>query len=112
MLNHRANVPVDDGGPIVFKWHWPRGTFSKRMSGHELASFIMPHMSSILPYLSGNKRIYAEFEAMLVKIATSSIEALDQVLPWIKPVIRTEDDDIIEMSIGAKHIDEGVRFYT
>jgi hypothetical protein len=99
MYKHKVNIPVDDGKPHVFKWHFPRGTFEKRMSAYEIAAFILPHMPSIATFFTG--RVRAEFDAMLVALATSPAMALNRVLPWIKPVIRTEDDDIIELCIGA-----------
>jgi hypothetical protein len=98
-LQHKAYVPEDDGKATVFRWHWPRGTFEKRMSAYEIAAFILPHMPSVATFFTG--RIRAEFDAMLVVLATSPKTAIDEVLPWIKPVIRTEDDDIIELCVGA-----------
>jgi hypothetical protein len=98
-LQHKAYVPEDDGLATVFRWHWPRGTFEKRMSAYEIASFLLPHMPSVATFFTG--RIRAEFDAMLVVLATSQKTAIDEVLPWIKPVIRTEDDDIIELCVGA-----------
>lgn len=97
---HRAIIK-DDNEPVVFKWHWPRGTFDKRMSALEVGMFVLPHMPHILPLLSGHSRIQKEFEAILILLITSPKEALDKLLPWIKPVIRTEDDDIIEMNLIA-----------
>lgn len=56
-------------------------------------------MPTVATFFTG--RIRAEFDAMLVVLATSPKTAIDEVLPWIKPVIRTEDDDIIELCVGA-----------
>lgn len=98
---HRAVIGQDDGEPITFKWHWPRGTFDARMSAYELAAFVLPHMPSIVPLLGNHPRVQREFQAMLVVLATSPREAIDRLVPWIKPVIKTCDDDIIEMSVGA-----------
>ena len=92
----------DDGEPVLFRWHWPRGTFDARMSALELAEFVLPHMPSILPFLSYHPRAYAEFEAMLVVLATSPKSAIDEVVPWIKPVVRTADFDYLELCIGNK----------
>lgn len=108
LFKHRAHIPPDDGEKIIFKWHFPRGTFEKRMSAYEIATFLMPHMPSVATFFNG--RVRAEFDAMLVTLATSPKLALDQVLPWIKPVIRTEDDDIIELSITALH-DEAPKYF-
>src|SRR4051812_20269120 len=99
---HRAEVPLDDDEDVRFLWHWPRGTFEKRMSAFDLAAFILPHMPHILPLLVGHPRIQREFEAMLVVLATSPKDAIDRVLPWIRSVVRTQDDDLIEMQFGAR----------
>ena len=98
---HNAYIPPDDGGPITFKWHWPRGTFDKRMSAVELATFVMPHMPSVLPFLSEHPRVYQEFQAMLIRLATWPQAELDRLTTWIKPVVRTEEDDIVFMQINC-----------
>lgn len=101
---HQVAIPPDDGKPVVFKWHWPRGTFDKRMSAYEIAAFLMPHMPSILPLLDkqNHPRVYAEFEAMLLMLATSPLSAIDRVLPWIQPVLRTEEDELIVLNLFAQ----------
>ena len=96
---HRAEVPVDDNGPITFKWHFQRGILQKRMSGLELARFIIEHMPHVLPFFAGHPRVHAEFQALLIKIATSPKEVLDSIIPWIRSVTRTEEDDIIHLSL-------------
>lgn len=58
-------------------------------------------MPSILPHLAHTPRVYMHFEALLIKLATSPKEILDEVAGWIRPVLRTEDDDIIELNIKA-----------
>jgi hypothetical protein len=102
---HAATVPPDDGGPVVFRWHWPRGTFDERMSALEIAAFILPHMPHVLPYLSECPRVYSEFEALLNRLVSLPAAALDEVLPWIKTVCRSrrvEEDDVIELELGAR----------
>lgn len=101
--SHRAEVAPDDGKPVTFRWHWPRGTFDKRMSAYELASFVLPHMGAIvgMGLLKHHPRVEAEFRAMLTQLATQPKAVLDRLLPWIKPVVRNEQDDIIEMAITA-----------
>lgn len=101
---HQVNIPPDNGGEISFHWHWPRGTFEPRMSALEIAAFLMPHMPSVLPFFSGHPRVYAEFQAMLVRLASSPTEALDEVLSWIQPVVRTQADDLIVLNIRAKAV--------
>ena len=94
---HRAKVPVDDGSLISFKWHFPRGTLEPRMSGFELATLVLSHMPAIIPLLQG--RMQQEFQAMLVLLATSPKTATHRLLPWIRSVIKTQDDDIIHLSL-------------
>lgn len=106
---HKTYIPADDGQAIVFKWHWPRGTFEKRMSACEIATFLMPHMPSVATFFTG--RVRTEFDAMLTTLITSPKTAIDQVLPWIKPVLKTEEDDIIELSIGALHVEEAPKIF-
>ena len=78
-------MPKDDLGPISFKWHFERGLLKPRMSGHELAAFVLEHMASILSLglLAGHERIRQEFEAMLVNMATYKEE--EQVSYWTEP---------------------------
>lgn len=98
-FNHRTWIPPDDGGPVTFQWHWPRGTFDARMSALELAEFLMPHMPHVLPFFVGHPRVYAQFEAMMIRFATWPKEALDELATWVKPVVRTGEDDLIELAI-------------
>ncbi len=100
---HRALVPPDDGKEdVVFKWHWPRGTFNKRMSALEIATFVMPHMPAIVPLLCDYPRVQAEFMAMLVRLATLPAAELDRLATWIKPVVGTEEDDLIVLNIRCR----------
>lgn len=99
---HRTEVPPDTGGNVTFKWHWPRGVLSKRMSALEICEFILPHMPSIVPLFADHKRVQAEFQAMLVVLATSPKSAIDRLLPWVKPRIGTEEDDLIFMQIDCR----------
>jgi hypothetical protein len=87
---------------IVYRWHWPKGTFDKRMSALEIAMFVMPHMPFIVPLLSDSPNIQAQFRAMLVRLATWPAEALDELTTWIKPRIGIGDDDLIELNIKSK----------
>ena len=104
VLNHKTFVKYDglDDGPVVFKWHWPRGTFAKRMSALEIAGFLMPHMPHIVPLLSDHPRVQAEFRALLVRLATWPAAVLDEVVPWIKSVTRAEEDEIIELNLFSR----------
>lgn len=107
---HSANIDDDDGGQITFHWHWPRGTFDKHMSAYEIAAFVLPHMPSIAGLFSDHPRIRAEFEAMLVVLATHPRTAIDQIVPWIKPVVRTSDFDILELCMTATNVDKPTLF--
>jgi hypothetical protein len=101
MLTHRAQIAEDDGGPIMFKWHVKRGILSKRMSGMELATFVITHMPAILGMglLAHHPRVEAEFHAMLVKLATSPASVIDRLLGWIRVEWHEQEDDIIHMSL-------------
>ncbi len=112
-LHHRVELPPDDGSPVVFRWHWPRGTFAKRMSARELAVFLLPHMPSVAGMFSDNPRIHAEFLVILQKCLRVEVHpttgaqkwvvsAPDEVLPWIQTAYRTEEDDVVVLSLGCK----------
>ena len=100
---HHAKIPADDGSPITFQWHFPRGTLEARMSGFELATFVLSHMPAVMPLLSDHPRVQREFQAMLVLLATSPKRATHRLLPWIRSVIKTQDDDIIHLSLFDKN---------
>jgi len=100
---------LSENEEIVFNWHFPAGTFDKRMSAKELVPFIIKHMPAILPFFTG--RVYAEFKAMFLKLATTPEDKLDEILPWIRSIIQTEEDDLIKLSIGAKYVEEAPRVF-
>lgn len=103
--------PIDDGKPIVFEWHFPRGTFDERMSALELSTFLLSHMPNLLPFLSGYPRAKKEFEAMTILLATSPKEALDRLLPWIRSVTRREQDDLVVLSLFSKEPQKAGKLY-
>lgn len=110
MTHHEARI-IHDNDPIIFKWHFQKGMLDKRMSGLELAIFIIPHMQSILDcrLLSDNLDIENEFRNFLVRIATTPKEKLDEVLPWLQVEYRKEEDDLItlnasEMVVHSKRL--------
>ncbi len=72
------------------------------MSALEIATFILPHMPSIFPLLEDHPKVQAEFGNLLMRLVTFPKSILDEVVPWIKTVIRTEENDIIELDIGSK----------
>ena len=100
--DHRASVPADDGGPITFRWHFQRGLLQQRMSGLELAEFVLGHMPAIVPLFADHPRVQAEFQAMLVLLASSPRQCIDRLLPWIRCVYHTEEDDIVHLSLFDK----------
>ena len=103
-FHHRAQINDDGSDSVQFRWHWPRNLLQKRMSALELAEFILPHMPSILPLLSDHPKVYAEFQILLMRLVTwPKSQVLDELLPWIKTVIRGEEDDIIVMDLGSKN---------
>ncbi len=125
------------GEAVTFRWHWPVGTFRRRMSALEIAALVLPHMPSITGLLSMYPRAQKQFAAMLVKLATPEIlarianidglvpgteiydrverqrkEAIDHVVPWIRRVERCEEDEILELNIGATQVPSGPIFNT
>ncbi len=84
---------------IEFRWHFQRGLLRPRMSGAELAAFVLGHMPAILGLLCDYPRVQQEFAAMMVLLASSPRQATDRLLPWIRSVTREEEDDVIHMSL-------------
>lgn len=97
-----APMPVDDGKPTVFYWHFTRGMLAPRMSGLELGQFILGHMPHVLPLLAGHPRVHEEFEAILMLFATMPLQAIDEVLPWVQSVCREGPDDVIVLTLDPK----------
>src|SRR5262245_32843820 len=108
---HRADVPPDDGEAVTFLWHWPRGTFERRMSARELAAFLLPQLPFVLPLLSDHPRVYAEFRALLVRLASWPAAALDEVVRWCKPRIQEGPDDLIELNLRGAPAPPGPRHF-
>jgi hypothetical protein len=96
---HRTEVPPDDGGPITFQWHFQRGILKPRMSGLELCEFVITHMPAIIPLLSDHPRVQSEFYSMLLLMVSTPKSKLDELLPWIRTVVKQADDDVIHMSL-------------
>lgn len=82
---------------FTFRWHFPRGSLSKKMSGLELSVFVMKHMPFIVPLLASMPTVQRAFQALFVRIATLEPSVLDEIHDWFRPVIRDEEDDIILM---------------
>ncbi len=111
---HRAAIH-HDGKPddtIVFRWHWPRGTFDYRMSALEIATFVLPHMPSILPFFHNYPDVYAEFSAMLQRLITWPAQVLDEVTPWIRRLEYTEEDEILELNLRARKLPPKTEYFT
>lgn len=100
--SHKTYIPPDDNGNISFKWHFRRGILKTRMSGYEIASFVLSQMPGIIPLLGSQPRVQAEFQAMMVLMATTPRKAIDQILPWIRTIINEEEDDIVLLSLYDK----------
>jgi hypothetical protein len=99
--SYSANVKDNGRDTNTFKWHFPRGMLSPRMSGLELCEFVLNHMQGVIccGLLSGYPQVEAEFKAMFVKLSTSPREVIDRILPWIRVEYHEHDDDIIHMSL-------------
>lgn len=98
---HTAHIPPDTGDQITVRWHLPRGALQPRMSAYELAEILVPHMVAVLPVFSDHPRVYAEWQAMLLMLVTQPRATIDRLVPWMKSVTRTSDNDIIEMNLNA-----------
>lgn len=106
---HKIVAYPDDGKPIQFNWHLPRGTLSKRMSGYELAWVLGKHLPGLLWVMSMqpdveiegsvHNRAYRELEAMATQLLTAPREAVDRILPWIRSVHRETEYDIVRLSL-------------
>lgn len=103
-FGHAVEIYPDDGQPITFNWHLPRGTLSKRMSGLELALVLGPHLPAILPLLIDHPRCYREMAAMVNWMFTRPRILSDQVVSWMKSLVHTTEYDIVQLSIGDKTI--------
>jgi hypothetical protein len=101
-LEHKIKVPIDDGGPISFKWHFKRGTLESRMSAFELAGFVLKEMPYIAGLLSDHPRAKQEFEMLTILLASTPEKALNKLVPWIRSITHTEYDDIIHLSLFDK----------
>lgn len=105
-LKHTVKFRPDDGQPITFRWHLPRGTLEPRMSGLELMKVLGQHLPGVLPFLldhDGNRtRAYDEMEIMITMLLTSPLSVIDEVLPWIRSVTRTQEYDIVQLSLFDK----------
>lgn len=101
-LGYKVMVHPDDGKPITFNWHFPRGTLSKRMSAMEVAIVLGPHLCGILPFLIEHPRCYREMASMIQWIMTRPQVISDRVVSWMKPLVRTTEYDIVRLSIGDK----------
>jgi hypothetical protein len=98
----RAEASHDED--IVFRWHWPRGTFDLRMSAWEIASFVLPHMASILPFFARHPRTYLHWQTLLDRLLRWPMEVIDEVVPWIRRVEHCEPDEILVLQIGAREL--------
>lgn len=85
----------------MFRFHYPRGTLSERMSGLELAHFLLPHLPYIVPLLSDMPVCQRALQRVLLDMVTMPADALDEIHRWLRPVCRAnqvEDDEIIEIA--------------
>lgn len=102
--HHRAEITYDGTPTVRFAWHWPRGTFDKRMSALEIAAFVLPHMHALLPFFTNHPQVHAEFQAMLNRLVSWPVQVLDEVVPWIRRLDYTEEDEILQLDVGAKEV--------
>lgn len=99
---HRAEFGLDDGQPIIFNWHLPRGTLSKRMSGYELAWVLGKHLPGLLPLMVDHPRAYNELLVMATMLLTTPREYADRIMPWVRSVTRESEYDVVQLSLFDK----------
>lgn len=101
---HRVVAARDavPGEEVIFRWHWPRGTFDERMSALEIAAIVIKQMPAICGQLSIWPETHIQFQALLNRIIQWPAEALNEVVPWIRSVVRHRDGDYVELSLFAK----------
>jgi hypothetical protein len=99
--HHEAQVPPDDGSPVEFKWHFPRGTLAKRMSALELLGFLLGHMDGVASLLSAHPRVHREFLLLKERFLTWPRDRLDEVQGWAQSHVRREEDDIVYLRLGG-----------
>jgi hypothetical protein len=105
-MQHRVHEPMDDGTPITFRWHWPRGTFDRRMSAREIAVFVLPFMPAMVGLLRA-PRIQRDFLELIHRLVFWPTEALDEVVPWIRRLDYTEEDEILLLDLNAREVPTG-----
>ncbi len=96
------------GEAVTFRWHWPVGTFRRRMSAAMLVKLATPEILARIANIDGlvpGTEIYDRVERQRK-------EAIDHVVPWIRRVERCEEDEILELNIGATQVPSGPIFNT
>lgn len=103
-LQHNIYVPPDDGEPISFKWVVQRGILQPRMSGYELADFVINGIVAIIGMglFRKHPRVEAEFLKLLRLLINSPKEKLDRLLPWIRVERYSADADMIILDLNSK----------
>lgn len=105
---YRAEVRERAGSDdTLFRFHFPTGLLSKRMSARELAIFLLPHMPSMVYLFNDRPGLQAEFVALVNRIAN----APDEVVSWAVPTLRQEEDDIITVALGRQTVQAGPTWF-
>lgn len=100
---HQIAVTDDDRDVPLFRWHFPRKVLDQRMSALELAEFLMPHLPAVVPMMATmNERCAVELALLLQRFLTFPKVVLDEISPWIRVLPATEEDCVVEMSMGGK----------
>jgi hypothetical protein len=82
------------------------------MSGKELAEFLLPHMHAIVPFLADHPKIQTAWLALLKRMALfESQYQFDELLPWIRSVVRAEQDDVIELNLTCVEPQTGPTYF-
>lgn len=108
---HRVEMTDDgrsDDEPILFRWHFPRGTLDRHMSALELTIFLLPHMEHIAPFLLKWPKAYQEWVIMLHRLVNTPAAILDDLVPWMRIRLADEADSIVELSLSIYLVQESM----
>jgi hypothetical protein len=78
------------------------------MSGLDLASFLLPHLPFIVPLLSDMPVCQRALQRLLLQMTTMPTNVLDEVHRWLRPVLRVEEDEIIQLCPIAADEEVGI----
>ena len=81
----------------TYRFIFPRGILSRRMSGLELAGFVVSHMPTITGLLAHMPTIQREFLSLYNRIVSMEPSVLDEIHQWFTVEYHEHEDDAIVM---------------